>query len=59
MVLQKKIIVSEVLAVYQCQFIRGQCYTSDGDTNNYCEMLECCGESFTTTTGKSVTAPGN
>jgi len=45
----------EVLAVYQCEYLRGQC---DGEpSNSYCQQLqECCGESFTTTTGKSETS---
>ena len=58
MVLKLLIIVSEVLAVYQCEYLRGQC---DGEpSNSYCQQLqECCGESFTTTTGKSETSQGN
>ena len=58
MVLKLLIIVSEVLAVYQCEYLRGQC---DGEpANRYCQQLqECCGESFTTTTEKSEVSQGN
>ena len=58
MVLKLLIIVSEVLAVYQCEYLRGQC---DGEpANSYCQQLqECCGESFITTTGESEASQGN
>ena len=58
MVLKLLIIVSEVLAVYNCEFLQEQC---DGDPeNNFCQQLqECCGDIFTTTTGISETLQGN